>query len=366
MAHTQLTAESAALIADTENQLVVELPIAQSILTVSRELENGQPVRKFRASATINGQVVFAVAGKKTTAHTLLVKAVRAIGFEPQWTALHDHTDITDEPKSNVKEQAWPDELPAAQSETPAEEPGEHECPTFGLTVNMPKLDRSGLLTPVSDPTAYIQVYLAAWKMATGFSPYQFKDLSREGANIRASIGALMLSGEAGAEAGIPCKAVNPWALGTNGQQEMCWVRVIPRTPDPTTKPFKAGDGEARETFLNTLSGLPVHPDRQESARASRERRAARFFQGHKGIKGKAQENALVEKQAQAHKAGQAAKDAAYKAGHGELAEIHYKWIYCATLRVLGEIHTVYESQLAEAGVTVDQILVTVNQMRAA
>lgn len=63
-------------------------------------------------------------------------------------------------------------------------------------------------------------------------------------------------------------------------------------------------------------------------------------------------------KRGQAHAAGQAAKGIAFQNGADQAtAERDYRWVYCATLRNLGEVHAEYERQLADAGVTEQDIL---------
>jgi hypothetical protein len=184
--------------------------------------------------------------------------------------------------------------------------------------------------------------------------------------NVRASIAAVMMSGDAGESIGVPAKAVNPWALGTSGEREMLWVRVCRGTPDPTTKPFRSGNGEAREAYLTTLSGLPAFPEKAENVRAWREKRASRSFMGTRNATTVGARDARDEKRALAHTAGKAAKTNAIAAGMGEHAETHYKWAYCAQLRLLGEIHAEYERQLFDANVTEEDILSVMSQMKAA
>ena len=209
-------------------------------------------------------------------------------------------------------------------------------------------------------------MYLAAWKLATGFSVYALADLTADAMNVRSSIAAVMMSGDAGESIGVCARAVNPWALGTNGERDMCWVRVAKGTPDPTTKPFRSGNGEAREAYLTTLSGLPAFPEKADNVREWRERRAARSFMGTKNASTVPAREAREEKRAMAHAAGKAAKTAAIAAGKSEYAETHYKWAYCAQLRLLGEIHAEYERQLADVNVTEEDILSVMAQMKAA
>jgi hypothetical protein len=256
---------------------------------------------------------------------------------------------------------------PAESLEEPADETdvGEHEDPAFGLVIDVPKLDKTGWLTPLSDPLAYKRVYLAAWKLAYGLSVYNIADLTAESTDTRAAVAAVMMSGDAGESIGVPARAVNPWKLGTNGHQEMLWVRVCKGTPDPTTKPFRSGSGVAREAYLTTLSGLPAFPEKADAARVWREKRAARSFVGTKNATTVGARDARDEKRAAAHAAGKTAKTAALANNQSEYAEIHYKWAYCAQMRLLGEIHSEYERQLAEDNVYEADILAVVEQMRS-
>lgn len=371
MAQPAMTAETLALIAETEEKHEGELPPAFLPLTISRgRTPDGAIVpRCFIAQTTLMQRTLSGITGTRNSAYIDLQRQIRKLGFEPMWTSFTDETAVDDIPANESEEET----IPAVETITPAdepeeeiEEPGEHEDPVYGLVSTPPVLDKGGWLTPVSDPLAYKLCYLAAWELVTGFSVYQFRDLSKDGANLRASVAAVMMSGDAGAKAGVIAKAVNPWALGTNGETEMPWVRVLKGTPDPTTRPFKAGMGEARETNYLNLSGNPVHPERYESAREWRQKRAARNFVGTKGTNNSvAARDSRNEKRAQAHAAGQAAKQNAINAGlDEETQDAHYKWAYAATFRFLGEIHTTFESQLAELGVTEADILETVEQMR--
>jgi DUF971 family protein len=337
-------------------------------LTVARAFDQaGQPIpRRFIASTELLGRVVSATAGTKYAAHSNLQRQVRMLGFEPMWNAVQDLTvgGQDDEPEQLELPLSEPEivSTPAESTDDTAEEPepaGEHEDPAFGLTVSVPVLDKFGWLTPLSDPLAYKRVYLAAWKVATGLSVYSISDVTAESRDVRAAVAAVMMSGDAGESIGVPAKAVDPWALGTNGQREMCWVRVAKGTPDPTTKPFRAGNGIAREAYLTNLSGLPVNPDRLEAATQWRERRSARRYAGTKGTATTVgQKDARDVKRGQAHAAGSIAKEIAYRNGADDTsAERDYRWVYCATLRNLGEVHAEYERQLADAGVSEDDIL---------
>jgi hypothetical protein len=283
------------------------------------------------------------------------------------WSSFTDQTGFEtpdDEPEITQApvEEPDADELESAEL---ADEPGEHEDPIHGLVTVQPELDKSGWLTPMSDTLAYKRVYLAAWELATGFSVFHFHDLTREARDIRASVAALMMSGDAGAKVGIIAKAVNPWAQGTNGETEMPWIRTMAKTPDPTTKPYKAGMGSAREAMYMNLSGLPVNPYRNETVRSMRERREARAYVGTRGRGTVGAENERSLKRDQAHTAGMAAKEAAINAGYDrDTQSAHYKWAYCATLRFLGEVHEVYEQQLALLDITREDILKTVEDMK--
>jgi len=164
------------------------------------------------------------------------------------------------------------------------------------------------------------------------------------------------MSGQAGAAVGIPACAVDPWALGTNSENEMPWIRVS-RLPDPTTPPFRAG--LARKAHYKTLSGTAAFPDEADRMVAWRERKAARRFVGTNGTaKTVGQKTDRDVKRGQAHAAGRAAKQIAIQKGADEVtAERDYKWVYCATYRNLGEVHAEYERQLVDAGVTEEMIL---------
>jgi len=359
-------ANSSAALAVSQERSCVRLA-----LTVSRATnQDSRPIpRCFIASTEVNGRTISVTQGKRSTAFNVLQKTLQRMGIEPMWVAFTDLTVVApadepeDEPAPTI-EPAFPGDEPPELDET-----GEHEDPAFGLVAVPPVLDKGGWLTPLSDPLAWKRCYLAAWELVTGFSVYNFHGLSpRECANLRAAIAAIMMSGDAGARVGVLARAVNPWAQGTNGERTMPWVRVLQGTPDPTTKPYRAGAGDRRDAYLTNLSGLPVNPERHESARQWRERRAARSFVGTRGsVSSVAARDARNEKRAQAHAAGLAAKQAAYEAGQDDdIAEAHYKWAYCAVLRFLGEIHAEFERQLADAGVTEEQILATVAEMKAA
>lgn len=371
MSKPNMSAITLALIEETEQEALSSIPLTQAFLelTLSRATDQaGQPIpHRFICSTELNGRIISAVAGKRMPAHNSLQKQIRMLGFEPMWTAVRDMTIVDGGPDEEPEEQVVQAEESEIE-ETPVEEPeeaGEHEDPVYGLVVDVPVLDKWGWLTPLSDPLAYKRVYLAAWKLALGLSVYNIADLTAESRDVRASIAAVMMSGDAGESVGIPAKAVNPWALGTNGQQEMCWVRVLKGTPDPTTKPFRAGSGEAREAYLTTLSGLAAFPEKADAAREWREKRAARSFVGTRNATTVGAKNIRNDKRSQAHAAGSASKTKALESGLGiETAELHYKWIYCATMRVLGEIHSEFERQLAAADVTEEQIIAVVEQMK--
>jgi len=367
MSKANMSAESIALIASTEEPVTQELPQVFLELTIERTRDfNGNVIsHSFTASTEHMGRSFEYSAGSKIAAHKKLVAQLNKLGIDPRWTAVRYNP--ADEPEA-ITAPASESEAQADEPEDvvlPADEPGEHES-EFSLVVALPVLDKSGLLTPLSDPEAYKRVYLAAWKLATGFSAYHFSDVSSDAMDIRSSITAVMMNGDAGESIGIPAKAVGPWMLGTNGEQEMAYVRAL-KLPDPTTKPFHAGMGLAREAHLMTLSGRPVHEDKYEAARLRRERKTAGSYVGTRGLSTVGAKKVREDKRALAHAQGQAARTAAIKAGHGEaIAEIHYRWIYCATLRVVNEIHAEYERQLLDAGITEEQILSATEQMRGA
>ena len=371
MAHSNMSA------AETEETSAKELPPAHLALTVQRAFDqSGQPIpRRFICSTELLGRVITSTAGTQFAAHTGLQRQIRMLGYEPVWTAFNDLTVLVQHPDDEPEQLSLPlehedpnlfpfiepDDEPehTAEGSETAEEPGEHEDPAYGLVVSIPALDKSGWLTPLSDPLAYKLVYLAAWKVATGLSVYAISDVTAESRDVRAAVAAVMMSGDAGESIGVPAKAVDPWALGTNGEREMCWVRVAKGTPDPTTKPFRPGNGVAREAYLMTLSNRPAFPDRAEGMRAWRERKAARRYVGTKGTAPTVgQKDARDVKRGQAHAAGQTAKGIAFANGEDQsIAERDYKWVYCATLRNLGEVHAEYERQLADAGISEQDIL---------
>ena len=363
----RLSPGTLALIEETETVVTKELPSAHLELTVQRVTDGSGSIipRRFMCSAELTGRLITATAGTKYAAHNNLQRQVRMLGYEPMWTAVRDETVLVDSPDDEPEQQVLPFEEPEVPADE-SDEPGEHEDPAFGLVVSVPVLDKSCWLTPMSDPRAYKRVYLAAWNLALGLSVYAIADLTADAMNVRASIAAVMMSGDAGESIGVPARAVNPWALGTNGEREMCWVRVAKGTPDPTTKPFRSGNGEAREAYLTTLSGLPAFPEKAENVRAWREKRAARSFMGTRNATTVGARNARDDKRALAHTAGKAAKTNAIAAGQAEYAETHYKWAYCAQLRLLGEIHAEYERQLLDANVTEKDILSVMAQMKAA
>jgi len=371
MSHPNMSAATLAIIAETEETPAQELPVIHIPLTLSRVFDlAGQPIsNKFTCSTELSGRPINATAGKRITAYNNLQSQIRELGFEPMWNVFRDETAQFECPDDEPEETTAPDVepvTPVESSEDTAEETdvGEHEDPAYGLVVDVPVLDKYGWLTPLSDPLAYKRVYLAAWKLAYNLSVYQISDLTAESRDARAAVAAVMMDGIAGESIGVPARAVNPWKLGTNGQQEMLWVRVCKGTPDPTTKPFRSGSGEAREAYLTTLSGLPAFPERADAARAWREKRAARSFVGTRNATTVGARDAREEKRAAAHVSGKAAKTAAILAGMGEHAETHYKWAYCAQLRLLGEIHAEYERQLLDAGVEESDILEQVERMR--
>jgi hypothetical protein len=347
-----LSSETAALIASTEKP--AKLPSIYLVLTVEREKDSsGKPIlHRFICSTDLNGRHIEETAGNPFTAHKNLQKRIHRIGYEPMWSAVHEMTaldDVEEEPEEVAEE------VPTVQDSEIIEETveedvgnpvGEHEDPAFGLVVTIPVLDESGWLTPLSDQLSYHRVYLAAWELATGMSVYSFNTLDyQQSGNIRAAVGAVMMSGDAGARVGIPAKAVNPWAPGTDGTQQMSWIRVN-KLPDPTTKPYR---------------------HKEENPQAWRERRASRNYVGVRGVSTVAAKDRRDEKRNQAHAAGQAAKTAAITANHSvEIAEIHYKWVYAATFRALGEIHAEYERQLEATGISIEQIIATSEQMKAA
>ena len=347
------------------------LPSASLTLTVQRAFDQSGAIipRRFTCSTQLLGRVISVTAGSRYAAHSSLQKQIRMLGIEPMWTAVNDESGSPasglDSKDDEPEEEIVPDVGPENAANNP-EVQGEHEDPAFGLCVQIPTLDKSGFLTPLSDTLAYKQVYLAAWKLAMGHSVYSFSDLTAESRDVRASIAAVMLSGDAGESIGIPARAVNPWSNGTNGEREMLWVRVCKGTPDPTTKPFRSGNGEAREAYLTTLSGTPAFPEKAENIRDWREKRAARSFMGTRNATTVDARERREDKRATAHAVGRAAKANAIANGMGEFAEVHYKWAYCAQLRMLGEIHAEYERQLADVNVTEEDILSVMAQMKAA
>lgn len=366
---TTMTEETLALIADSELPVTKELIPFTSTLTVDRARdENGNIIKnKFACSTEKDGFTHTSTAGNRFVAERNLRKHFESLGFAIMWTAVRDLTAPTDESEAPVVEPVFvaPREVQDTNNmlepgtlQTPAEEieVGEHEGQEHGLTMYIPTLDKSGWLTPLSDPLAYRRIYLAAWLMATGVSAYAVDRTLVANRDVQTAVAAVMMSGDAGASVGIPAKAVNPWALGTNGQQEMLWVRVGHKTPDPTTAPFRAGMGPAREAHLKTLSGLPAFP---EKAQQWLDRREAKNFIGTKGTsKTVPQKNELAMKRSQAHAAGTAARTIAINKGESEAdAEVTYKWVYCATLRFLGEINPELEKQLERDGVSEDMII---------
>ena len=362
----------------TNSTAALAIPSAKLTLTVERALDHlGQPIlRRFTASTELLGRVVSSTAGSRYSAHNNLQRQIRMLGFEPMWVAVRDLTVLEEGQDEEPEEKVVPITEPeiesatADSSEIPAEETdvGEHEDPIHGLVNSVPVLDKSGWLTPLSDSLAYKLVYLAAWKLVNRVSVYSFRDLdSVEATNMRVEVAAVMMSGDAGESIGIAAKAVNPWALGTNGQREMLWVRVAKGTPDPTTKPFRPGNGVSREAYLMTLSNRPAYPDRAEEMRIWRERKSARRYVGTKGITTVGQKDEREVKRGQAHAAGCIAKGIAFENGADmQTAERDYRWVYCATLRNLGEVHAEYERQLAEAGITEQDILEYATQQKTA
>ena len=361
-----------ALIAETELDVAKELPLITLELSISRARDDqGNTIKNsFTCSTTHNGFNFSCTAGNRKVATRELAKHFESLGFSVVWTAIRDSSKLDDESEAPVVESVYvahrevPDTSDMVQKlepgtlQTPADEsdePGEHENPEHGLTMYVPVLDKSGWLTPLSDPTAYRQIYLTAWLMATGVSAYVIDKTMVANRDVQAAIAAVMMTGVAGAECGIPAKAVNPWALGTNGKQEMLWVRVGYKTPDPTTAPFRAGMGPAREAHMTTLSGLPAFPEKAEQWY---NRREARKFQGTKRQNTVPARDAYQAKCGQAHACGTAARTSAINNGEDAAeAEIAYKWVYAATMRNLGEIHNEYETQLAKEDVTEEMIL---------
>jgi len=368
-----MTDATLALIAETEETPAKELPAIHTALTVVRAVDsNGTTIpRRFTCSADVLGQLVTHTAGTKFAAHSGLQRQVRLLGYEPMWNAVRDFTDPADEPAPAVEPVfVAPREIPnmpEGQSlHTPAielDEPGEHEGPEHGLTHRLPKLD-NGRVTPVSDPDAYKAIYFAAFSLASnGFvSPFtqdkalfdlgEKSGVEGRGRTLRRHVAQVMASGEAGASVGIPAVAVDPWAL-VDGQSDARWIRVL-HLPDPTTKGARKGDGERREAFSTNLSGLPD----TDRARMWMERREANRYVGTKGrntVGAKAERTAI---KLQCHLAAKAAKQIAVDSGEDELtADLQYRWVYAATMRNLGEIHSVFEAQLAEQGVTEQMIL---------
>lgn len=249
---------------------------------------------------------------------------------------------------------------------------GEHEHPAHGLTCSIPRLDKSGWLTPLSDPALWLVVYKTAWRLAVRPHKRQLDDLEITGPHIqnfnmcmglRVDVCKLMESGDAGKavvdDAGrpspVPAKAVGPWTLGTDGETEMPWIRVIHGTPDPTTKPVTAGIGERRERMARDINGNPVHADEYQAAQDWLAKRRARQFEGTKRKMTVPVHDRLQEKRNQAHAAGEAARAHA-PAG---FEQTHYMWVYAATFRVLGEIHSEFEALLSARGISQEQVLAT-------
>jgi hypothetical protein len=368
-----VTSATLALIAETELVNAQELPSLHTALTVARAVDSAGSIipRRFTCSADVLGQPVTHTAGTKFAAHSGLQRQVRLLGFEPMWNAVRDFTEAADEPAPVIEPVfVAPREIPnmpeGQNLHTPAtetDELGEHEAPKHGLVHKLPKLD-NGRVTPVSDPDAYKAIYFAAFTLASnGFvSPFtqdkalfdlgEKSGVEGRGRTLRRHVAQVMASGEAGTSVGIPAVAVDPWAL-VNGQADARWIRVL-HLPDPTTKGARKGDGERREAFSTNLSGLPD----TERARMWLERREANRYVGTKGrnsVGSKAERTTI---RLQCHLAAKAAKEIAVNGGEDELtADLQYRWVYAATMRNLGEIHSVFETQLAEQGVTEQMIL---------
>jgi len=330
-------------------------------ITISHPQTSGLTIKNYTiASTTFNDMLISCKKEIDRDAVQGLTSKLNQQGCNPRWIKLIDQTNPEDIQEFTAEEYV-------EETEETVEEAGEHEHAVFGLVAEIPGLDKSGWLTPISDPLAYKRVFLAAWKLATGFDIYQFTDLTSDSSNIRSSVAAVMMSGIAGESIGVPARAVNPWSLGTNGEQEMLWIRVIPKMPDPTTKPFRAGMGPAREAHMKTLSGLPVHPDSVEASIRMREKKEQRVYAGVRGLKTVGANEERAKRWGHARAAGEAARSAAFNVGYGfEVAELHYMEIFCATLRYLGDVpYAPFERKLMEAGVDEGRILGVVDQMRS-
>jgi hypothetical protein len=368
-----MTDSTLALIAETEETLVKELAPFAAALTVfrARDLEGNPIPRRFTCTAEgYDLREYSCSAGTQFAAERGLRRQFEMLGWSVVWTAVRDYTDGEPEVESAEPVFVAPREVPNLEPgnnlHTPAtetDEPGEHEAPEHGLTHRLPKLD-CGRVTPVSDPDAYRAIYFAAFTLASnGFvSPFtQDKSLfdigeksgvEGRGRTLRRHIAQIMASGEAGSSVGIPAVAVDPWAL-VDGQSDARWIRVL-HLPDPTTKAARKGDGERREAFSTNLSGLPD----TDRARMWLERREAHRYVGTKGRNTVGAKAERTQIRLQCHLAAKAAKQIAVDSGEDELtADLQYRWVYAATMRNLGEIHSVYEAQLAEQGVTEQMIL---------
>lgn len=248
---------------------------------------------------------------------------------------------------------------------------GEHEHPAHGLVVSFVRLDKSGWLTPLSDPVAWRTVYEAAWAEMARCWETNAGDLDLNGQPIknmqiceamRVGVSELMTSGVANQLAGVVGKSVAPWALGVRGGVEMQWIKVVPGTPDPTTNGFKAGMGECRLRHMKDINGnMVVEPEcTVEEAMAYQARKDARRFECTKRKLTVPARDALQAKRDQAHAMANVSK--AHAAPGQE--ERDYMWTYAAAFRVLGEIHTVFEARLAELGIDNDDIMRAVAQLR--
>jgi hypothetical protein len=220
--------------------------------------------RTFIVGCIHNGNKISVVGKTRPKAQRSLESQLRMLGLPvPNWTVVEAPVNET------------PANVPPVRDTIPAPAPSPEET----VAVVIPAAMDTGWITPVSDPDSYRDALNYAFITATGFEARQIRNMGPEQvADTRKAVTALMVA------AGY----IAPWSPGPgvpmyeNGQktdklQPANWIRTLKGFYDPTTRPYKSGEGERREAFARDINGLHANTDKLEAFKANeRARRDAR------------------------------------------------------------------------------------------
>ena len=279
--------------------------------------------RTFIVGCIHNGNKISVVGKTRPKAQRSLESQLRMLGLPvPNWTVVEAPVNET------------PANVPPVRDTIPAPAPSPEET----VAVVVPAAMDTGWITPVSDPDSYRDALNYAFITATGFEARQIRNMGPEQvADTRKAVTALMVA------AGY----IAPWSPGPgvpmyeNGQktdklQPANWIRTLKGFYDPTTRPYKSGEGERREAFARDINKLHANPEKTEAFIAKeRARRATRTSTSNvkvnksDAIKAKPEYTGSADQRKLAHKAGRVYQDAAKDIGLGLLA---YKMGYLASL----------------------------------